>query len=216
MGTVERRNREREERREQILAAARELFLREGFENVTIPRIADKIEYAPGTIYGYFQDKDDLLWNICQEGFDRMSLTARAARDSQAHPLEQLTAMGRAYIDFALDFPQDFTLMFATENMNEAFQQRVMADLIGDYSDLEARQVHGFLILLDVVQRCMAEGCLSHGPVQVVATTFWSFVHGLTTLYLTGKMKMMLLGEVPREHLYQSLDYLMASLRHDH
>ena len=57
MGVQERRAREKENIREEILDAARTLFVKEGYENVSIRKIAAKIEYAPGTIYLYFEDK---------------------------------------------------------------------------------------------------------------------------------------------------------------
>ena len=67
MGVHERRAREKKELRQEILDAARDLFLREGYENVSMRKIAEKIEYSPTTIYLYFQDKADLLDCICEE-----------------------------------------------------------------------------------------------------------------------------------------------------
>jgi len=70
MGVQERRAREKKELRQEILDAARDLFVREGFENVSMRKIAEKIEYSPTTIYLYFQDKADLLDCICEETFE--------------------------------------------------------------------------------------------------------------------------------------------------
>ena len=61
MGITERREREREEVRRKILDAARDLFATEGYENVTMRKIAEAIEYSPTAIYGHFEDKDDLV-----------------------------------------------------------------------------------------------------------------------------------------------------------
>ena len=67
MGVKERRAREKELLRRQILSAARELFVNEGYESVSMRKIAERIEYSPTTIYLYFEDKADLLDSVCQE-----------------------------------------------------------------------------------------------------------------------------------------------------
>src|SRR5579863_9246935 len=72
MGVQERRAREKKELRQEILDAARDLFVREGFENVSMRKIAEKIEYSATTIYLYFQDKAELLDCICEETLDRL------------------------------------------------------------------------------------------------------------------------------------------------
>ena len=72
MGVQERREREKQGIREEILEAARQLFVTEGYENVSIRKIAEKIEYSPGTIYLYFQDKAEILAQISEETFSRL------------------------------------------------------------------------------------------------------------------------------------------------
>ena len=72
MGITERREREKEEIRNKILDAARDLFAREGYEAVTMRRIAEAIEYSPTTIYIHFEDKDDLVLALCHEDFARL------------------------------------------------------------------------------------------------------------------------------------------------
>jgi AcrR family transcriptional regulator len=67
MGVQERRARQKEGVREEILDAARTLFVKEGYEHVSMRKIAEKVEYAPGTIYLYFRDKAEILDRICEE-----------------------------------------------------------------------------------------------------------------------------------------------------
>ena len=87
MGITERREREREEIRTRILDAARELFDSEGYEHVTMRRIADAIEYSPTTIYNHFEDKDDLVRALCEEDFSRLLQIFRE-EDPPADPVE--------------------------------------------------------------------------------------------------------------------------------
>ncbi len=69
MGTRERRERQKENLRQEIFDAASDLFSKEGYGQVSMRKIADKIEYSPATIYLYFKDKDDLLHQICEDTF---------------------------------------------------------------------------------------------------------------------------------------------------
>ena len=69
MGIKERQERDREAVRRAILDAARELFVAEGFQNVSIRKIAERIEYSPAAIYGYFPSKDDIFFALAEEGF---------------------------------------------------------------------------------------------------------------------------------------------------
>src|SRR3974377_818614 len=112
MGVQERRARERQELRQEILAAARDLFVREGFENVSMRKIAEKIEYSPTTIYLYFNDKADLLDCLCEETFARLLRKQNQIAQTVSSPLERLRQGLRGYIEFGLKYPNDYTVTF--------------------------------------------------------------------------------------------------------
>ena len=73
MGIKERQERDREAVSRAILDAARELFVAEGYQNVSIRKIADRIEYSPAAIYSYFPSKDDIFFALAEEGFRLLS-----------------------------------------------------------------------------------------------------------------------------------------------
>src|SRR5271157_5193185 len=102
MGVKERRARQKQNVREEILDAARALFVKEGYESVSIRKIADKIEYAPGTIYLYFHDKAEILGRICEETFSKLDRKMEAIRHDTAAPLDKLRRGLRTYIQFGL------------------------------------------------------------------------------------------------------------------
>ena len=113
MGTTERRERERQELRTRILDAARELFAEQGFEAVTMRAIADRIEYSPTAIYFHFKDKQALLHELCDTDFGALAQHfQKIARI--ADPIERLRQIGRAYVAFAIDYPNHYRLMFMT------------------------------------------------------------------------------------------------------
>src|SRR2546423_841925 len=97
-----------------IMDAARELFVEEGFENVSMRRIAEKIEYSPTTIYLYFEDKLSLLYAICQETFAKLAKRLEAHGRESADPVETLKKGCRAYIEFGLKHPNHYKLTFIT------------------------------------------------------------------------------------------------------
>src|SRR3974390_2626941 len=113
MGVKERREREKLETREKILDAGRELFIGEGYDGVSMRKIADKIEYTPTTIYGHFADKDELFREICHEDFRRLaqSLIGLAAI---VDPVERLRKIGPAYIEFGHKHPNHYRTIFMT------------------------------------------------------------------------------------------------------
>src|SRR4051794_31634463 len=99
MGSQERREREREATRAKIMAAARDLFAREGYEAVSMRRIAEVIEYSPTAIYVHFKDKDALFRELCAHDFGRLAeVFAQLSR--VADPVERVRQIGLAYVRF--------------------------------------------------------------------------------------------------------------------
>src|SRR2546425_83072 len=114
MGIKERQIRDREAVRRAILDAARDLFVREGYEHVSIRKIAERIEYSPAAIYGYFPSKDDLFYALAEEGFRLLSsLPAdQQARYNAMAPIERVRAGFWHLYEFSREHPQYFALIF--------------------------------------------------------------------------------------------------------
>jgi AcrR family transcriptional regulator len=113
MGSNERRERVRTELKAQILDAARELFVSEGYEAVTLRKIAEKIEYSATAVYMHFKDKQALLAELVANDF-RAFGQELAKLERVEDPLERLRRMGTAYVRFALEHPNHYRLMFMT------------------------------------------------------------------------------------------------------
>ncbi len=113
MGSTGRSSLDREQTREKILAAARELIVREGYEAVSMRKIAARVEFTAMALYRHFADKETLLRALCLEDFR----TLRHAMDRisvDPDPIARLRRMGLAYVDFALEFPNQYRLLFMT------------------------------------------------------------------------------------------------------
>src|SRR5258705_4976402 len=115
MGIKERQQREREAVRQAILNAARELFVTEGYRNVSMRKIAERIEYSPAAIYSYFASKDDIFFALAEEGFRLLGDPAGPEHREQLDrlaPLERIRAIFWRWYEFSRQHPQYFELMF--------------------------------------------------------------------------------------------------------
>lgn len=113
MGTTERRDRERQEMQTLILDAARELFATEGYEAVTMRKIAERIEYSPTSIYFHFKDKLALLRSLVDRDFAAFAQVLQQTADVK-DAIERLRRLGYAYVDFALRYPNHYRFLFMT------------------------------------------------------------------------------------------------------
>ena len=109
MGVKERREREKSETRDKILDAARELFVTEGYDGVSMRRVAEKIEYSPTAIYVHFADKQELFHELCQQDYARLAEVFQSS-NMPTDPIERLKQIGSTYIDFGMRFPNHYKL----------------------------------------------------------------------------------------------------------
>ena len=120
MGIKERHERDREAVRRGILDAARELFVAEGYQNVSIRKIAERIEYSPAAIYGYFPSKDDLFFALAEQGFRLLGDPAdlvNLEKMRSLEPLDRLRAIFWRVYEFSREHPQYFALMFVDRSV---------------------------------------------------------------------------------------------------
>ena len=118
MGIKERHERDREAVRRAILDAARELFVSEGYANVSIRKIAERIEYSPASIYSYFASKDDIFYALAEEGFRLLSEPAADhAGVERLEPLDRVRAVFWRMYEFSREHPQYFSLMFVDRSV---------------------------------------------------------------------------------------------------
>src|SRR5687768_13073839 len=126
MGTKERQQRERDRTRDAILTAARDLFVSEGYLNVSMRKIAERIEYSPAALYSYFPSKDDIFFALAEEGFQRLAGDIQTALGGIGDPLERLRRGLSAFYDFSKVNPEYFALMFidrSVPSLSQDFQR---------------------------------------------------------------------------------------------
>jgi AcrR family transcriptional regulator len=176
MATTRRRERARSDLRARILDAAREIVLREGFGALTIRKIAEAIEYAPGTLYLYFENRDAIARELSFEGFRKL-LEAFGLASRIADPVARLEEIGRAYVRFGMENPETYRLVF----MEDPQLTTAVFKAAGDDPGQRA-----YRALLDPLETLREEGRLQpDADVQALADTLWAVVHGIVSLKLT-------------------------------
>lgn len=179
MGVRERKARQKKFLRQEILDAASELFVKDGYENVSMRRIADKIEYSPTTIYLYFKDKAELLEQVCQETFARLSLVLARIQQQPGDPVERLKRGLVAYIKFGLENPHHYRATFMMP-VPEGFNEE-------KYHQPDSPGMQAFDFLRRCVSDCVSAGRFRKVDVELVSQTFWAGIHGLTALLITHR-----------------------------
>src|SRR4051812_16156665 len=101
MGITERRLRQKDEVRSSIMATAWQMVREEGWQSLSIRKIADAIEYSVPVIYDHFENKDAILMEFAKEGFQLLSKKIQSAKEKHSDPAEQLKTVASAYWNFA-------------------------------------------------------------------------------------------------------------------
>ena len=182
MGIKERQERDREAVRRSILDAARELFVSEGYRNVSIRKIAEKIEYSPAALYGYFPSKDDIFYALAEEGFRLLHGADTVTLDAQLaglEPLDRLKAIFWRLYEFSRQQPQYFELMFidrSVPRISQAYERFAFA-----------REMKAHLVAQ--VQSCIDAGDLpSHLNANVVFRVLTMGLLGAAMMRLSDRL----------------------------
>ena len=173
MGIAERREREKEELRQRILEAASELFACEGYENVSMRKIASEIEYSPTTIYLYFKDKKQLLNEICEITFGELKREMANIRKDNESPLSRLKQSMRKYVEFGLAHPNHYELTFTTPRP---------PDVKEGYTYENSNGKKAFEHMAGMVAETMEAGEIKQDDVMKTSQVIWAMGHGIVSL----------------------------------
>jgi AcrR family transcriptional regulator len=153
MGIKERHERDREAISRAILDAARELFVAEGYQHVSIRKIAERIEYSPAAIYGYFPSKDDIFFALAEEGFRLLGQPTDAAELQKLQtlgPLDRIRASFWRLYQFSREQPQYFALMFVDRSVPRIIREYERFTFV---RDMKSR-------IVGQIQECIDAGSL--------------------------------------------------------
>jgi len=167
-----RKERERADRHQRIIDAAHELAEAEGWEAVTVRRLADCIEYSQPVLYSHFDGKAAIVAAVAEQGFAQLAVDMARAREKAKTPQDALRLGARAYLDFATAHPARYDAMFSM-SVDLVFGLEAQQPLRDAFGELEA------LFRSFVPERDL-------GARTEVA---WGALHGLATLERGGRLR---------------------------
>lgn len=171
MNASTRRQHSKAQLKRQILDAAREIFVRDGYESFSMRKLARRIEYSPGSIYLHFRNKEELFESLVEESFDRLLKALNRLKNGHAQedPVTTLKKGLQAYIDFGLRNPNDYRFAFL---LRRPLQRRPY-------------KVHpAFHVMRYLVGRCVEEKRFRAVDVETASQAIWAAIHGITSLLI--------------------------------
>ncbi|OXM73150.1 MULTISPECIES: TetR/AcrR family transcriptional regulator [Amycolatopsis] len=182
----ERRERERAQRHQLIITAARELAETEGWEAVTTRRLAERVEYSQPVLYSHFSGKDAIVRAVAIDGFAELAAHLRRARLASPEPPQALHAVSRAYLEFATERPALYQAMFV-----------MPTDVRFAHAETPPQLRAGF----DEFVRCFRPDTPRR---ELSAEVVWSALHGIAALSDSGR--------IPRDFQEERVDLLVSRL----
>lgn len=199
MGIAERKEREKQQRREEILQAAEKVFFSAGFHQCTMDDIAHTAELSKGTLYLYFNSKDDLHLEVARNAIRMLMAETTRVISEEGDALEKLRRMGQACVEFSRNHPDHMKAIITLEEVDPGginMTTDAVQDMILNESTVGT--------VIRVVQQGVAEGLIrSDIPDLLIAHTLWM---SLLSVIRFVTMKSTLLGalELSSEQVYQS------------
>ena len=173
LSVQKRREKQKAELRSELVAAAHKLVQEEGYEGLTIRKLAKRVGYAPMSVYSYFADKQDILFALAEDAFEM--LARRIEEHPSDDPVEALQAVMTEYAAFGLGNPNEYRTVFMTEKTRppegRSFQEMHEAN-------------PAMKVLITRVEACVAAGKLQGDP-RAIATMLWAVGHGTISLLIT-------------------------------
>ncbi|HHO55260.1 MAG TPA: TetR/AcrR family transcriptional regulator [Trueperaceae bacterium] len=185
----QRRETKKLELKQEILSAATELFLEHGYEKFSLRQVAEAIGYSPTSIYLHFKNKEELLFMTALEGFRRFGEMLEQGYKATNDPYGRIFSIGRAYVDFALEYPVHYRLMFMQDS-----------DLIyKKLPDCDESIIDSFEILQKTLVEAMEAKVIKEQDILVLSKLIWAHVHGIASLAIS-------LPELTKDVAYDMLE----------
>lgn len=158
--------------RRNILDVTRKLLVEKGINNISTRMIARQVGCSVGLIYFHFKSKDELTHTLIEEGFDMLVERQENAEKTHKNPLERLAALSRAYLNFALENPEYYEIMFM-------LKPERMARYPAEKYRKARRSVE---VVARTLKACAKENLMVVEDPYLNAHVAWSFMHGVITL----------------------------------
>ncbi|GHJ43467.1 TetR family transcriptional regulator [Catellatospora sp. TT07R-123] len=173
MSAKERKQREQAVRERLIVATARELAEQQGWDAVTTRRLAELIEYSQPVLYSHFRGKREIIGAVALQGATEMAAAVRAATSAEDDPRARVTALARAYLEFAARNPAVYDALFQLDG-GLAYAREDTPEPLKD----------AFAALMESLREVAGDGV----DPGLFTEVFWASLHGLATLSRAGRL----------------------------
>lgn len=175
MGIIERKEREKQQRRKDIINAAERIFFTKGFDKATMDDVAEEAELSKGTLYLYFQSKEDLHLAVAIKAIELMNSMTGDLKSFKMNGLDKLVRLGRIFIEFSRNYPDHMRSILSLEGMDLGR----FSMSIKEFSQViyEASPVK---LVMEFVKQGIDEDLIRNDiPQRVIAHTLWMQMLGV-------------------------------------
>jgi AcrR family transcriptional regulator len=190
------------ERRPEILAAAKALFLADGYQAFTTRKLAARVGLSQTGLYVYFKSKEELLDTLCRQSFVALGDDFRRAVAGAGQGTSRLRALGLAYIQFGLSHPDEYRLTF----LEGPGLKKMQSHDLDDPSAQHGAGASVFLIIRAELARLAEAGDLRPVDLTVATHTVWFGLHGLVSILIARPGYLRAERETLIEDLLDSLE----------
>lgn len=199
MGIAERKEREKQQRREEIILAAEKVFFGKGFEMATMDDIAEVAELSKGTLYLYFNSKEDLHMAVARKSIRLLRTITLKAIEGEGTAIEKLGRMGRATIEFSRTDPDRMRAIMTLEEM----EPQALSVTTSDVQDLIYKESTVETVILMVKKGVEEKLIRPDIPVMLIAHTLWMTVLSVVR-FVTMKPGLLEALELTQDQILES------------
>jgi AcrR family transcriptional regulator len=163
--------------RQEILDAARDILAREGYEGLSMRKVAERIDYSPTAIYLHFKNRNDLVFCVCEQLMAGLARELQQVADRHADPLVALEKGLRRYVEFGLKHPQHYQATFGIAHGHDRAKD-------ARYQAPGTMGMQAFGFLPRIVGECVKQKRLPRVDVHNASCALWAAVHGITSLLI--------------------------------
>ncbi len=207
MGVHERRTREKEKRRTQILDAARTLLLKKGIHSITIKQIAKLAELSVGTIYFYYASKEEIFAALQEEGLEILHDVILAVKSGPGTCVEKIEGIAAVYFEFSEEHRDYYNII----NYFLSAPQVIFADHLKERIDLQGNRI--LSIITDIIEEGSAKGEFTGVNPRRCAIIIWGLLYGIIQF---RKLKGTILKDDDQREIYRyGVARMIAGMKED-
>ncbi|TVR30142.1 MAG: TetR/AcrR family transcriptional regulator [Balneolaceae bacterium] len=182
--------------REEIIDVSKELLLKDGFNKISMRKIAKRVNVTATSIYLHFKNKDDLLLALIEESIQNLNNALMKAMNSSLDPIQQLEKLAEAYIQYALENPQEYEIIYM-----------VRPEEMPKYPKVKFQEVRQtYELLSGIIQDGKEKELFDVDNPLISAYTLWAQIHGVVTVVLNKRLD----TRIPRDSfLDQAIDHII-------